>query len=404
TTIGSYNSSTCAVGDTIVLPVSVNMPPGISVGAIGLTIDFDNTKLLCIPTATNSGVYATQVNPMVAAGFLSNVTFFSNQNPNPPYSASTRNQFRAVWFNLVPVAFNGLMFNLRFKVLSTGGSTVKWDLATPGNCEYADELADLISNCDFTDGNITCSSAGIGPCAPLNASITPSGPTSFCQGGSVTLEAYISAGLTYQWRNNGTDIPGATNATFVASNTGSYSVLITNGSTCSSLLTPVPVTAIFNSINNNLFAVDSLFHCGDSLVLDVGTGYSRYEWSSGDTNQTKTVRYTGWHRVRVYDGLCSVEDSVFVSIIPELIEQNDTTICSGSSIELNLQGSGIHGSLRNGLVGYWPFIGNANDESGNGNHGIVNGATLTSDRFGNQNSAYDFDGNDFISTNLNRGN
>ncbi|MFM7590032.1 MAG: hypothetical protein ACKO55_13065, partial [Bacteroidota bacterium] len=274
TTIGSYNSSTCAVGDTIVLPVSVIMAPGISVGAIALTIDFDNTKLLCIPTATNSGVYATQVNPMVAAGFLSNVTFFSNQNPNPPYSASTRNQFRAVWFNLVPVAFNGLMFNLRFKVLSTGSSTVKWDLATPGNCEYADELADLISNCDFTDGNITCGSAGIGPCAPLNASITPSGPTSFCQGGSVTLEAYISAGLTYQWRNNGTDIPGATNATFVASNTGSYSVLITNGSTCSSLLAPVPVTAIFSSINNNLFPTDTLLHCGDSLALDAGNGSS----------------------------------------------------------------------------------------------------------------------------------
>jgi hypothetical protein len=30
----------------------------------------------------------------------------------------------------------------------------------------------------------------------------------------------------------------------------------------------------------------------------------------------------------------------------------------------------------NGLVGWWPFNGNANDESGNGNHGTVNGATL----------------------------
>ncbi len=46
----------------------------------------------------------------------------------------------------------------------------------------------------------------------------------------------------------------------------------------------------------------------------------------------------------------------------------------------------------NGLVGWWPFNGNANDESGNGNHGTVNGATLTNDRFGNANSAYNFDG------------
>jgi hypothetical protein len=42
----------------------------------------------------------------------------------------------------------------------------------------------------------------------------------------------------------------------------------------------------------------------------------------------------------------------------------------------------------NGLVGWWPFNGNANDESGNGNNGTVNGATLTTDRFGNANNAY----------------
>ena len=40
-----------------------------------------------------------------------------------------------------------------------------------------------------------------------------------------------------------------------------------------------------------------------------------------------------------------------------------------------------------GLVGWWPFNGNANDESGNGNNGTVNGATLTTDRFGVANKA-----------------
>ena len=51
----------------------------------------------------------------------------------------------------------------------------------------------------------------------------------------------------------------------------------------------------------------------------------------------------------------------------------------------------------NGLVGYWPFNGNANDESGNGNNGTVNGATLAIDRNGNENSAYSFDGYTSIS-------
>ncbi|MCK4663035.1 MAG: hypothetical protein KAT68_09235 [Bacteroidales bacterium] len=50
-----------------------------------------------------------------------------------------------------------------------------------------------------------------------------------------------------------------------------------------------------------------------------------------------------------------------------------------------------------GLVAHYPFSGNANDESVNNNHGTNFGATLTTDRFGNENSAYEFDGyNDFI--------
>ncbi len=49
------------------------------------------------------------------------------------------------------------------------------------------------------------------------------------------------------------------------------------------------------------------------------------------------------------------------------------------------------------LVAFYPFDGNANDESGNGHDGIVNGAILAEDRFGNPNSAYLFDGaNDYI--------
>lgn len=45
-----------------------------------------------------------------------------------------------------------------------------------------------------------------------------------------------------------------------------------------------------------------------------------------------------------------------------------------------------------GLVGYYPFTGNANDYSGNNLNGTVSGATLTTDRFGNPNCAYSFNG------------
>jgi hypothetical protein len=45
-----------------------------------------------------------------------------------------------------------------------------------------------------------------------------------------------------------------------------------------------------------------------------------------------------------------------------------------------------------GLVAYYPLNGNATDMSGNGNNGTILNATLTSDRFGNPNSAYEFGG------------
>ena len=48
----------------------------------------------------------------------------------------------------------------------------------------------------------------------------------------------------------------------------------------------------------------------------------------------------------------------------------------------------------NGLAAYYPFNGNANDLSGNNNNPTYNNATLTSDRQGNLNSAYHFNGVD----------
>ena len=49
-------------------------------------------------------------------------------------------------------------------------------------------------------------------------------------------------------------------------------------------------------------------------------------------------------------------------------------------------------TLHNDLVAYYPFNSNANDASGHGNNGVVHSATLATDRFGEVNSAYSFDG------------
>jgi hypothetical protein len=69
-----------------------------------------------------------------------------------------------------------------------------------------------------------------------------------------------------------------------------------------------------------------------------------------------------------------------------------------STVGITVSCPSLSPSLQEGLVGYWPFCGNANDESGNGNHGLVNGAMPVEDRFGTESAAYAFNGlNSFIS-------
>ena len=57
------------------------------------------------------------------------------------------------------------------------------------------------------------------------------------------------------------------------------------------------------------------------------------------------------------------------------------------------------------LIGSYSFTGNANDSSGNNYNGTLNGnPSLTTDRYGRSNSAYAFDGNDYIYTSDNMAN
>lgn len=63
---------------------------------------------------------------------------------------------------------------------------------------------------------------------------------------------------------------------------------------------------------------------------------------------------------------------------------------SVTSSVVSLTLSGVNSALWQGLVAYYPFNGNANDESGYGDNGTVNGAHLTADRFGGYGKAYYF--------------
>lgn len=74
------------------------------------------------------------------------------------------------------------------------------------------------------------------------ATIVASGPTTFCTGDSVILNANTGSGLTYKWKKNGSNISGATKTSYTAKTAGTYKVLVTNQSACTKLSAGVVVT------------------------------------------------------------------------------------------------------------------------------------------------------------------
>ena len=125
-----------------------------------------------------------------------------------------------------------------------------------------------------------------------------------------------------------------------------------------------------------------------------------YSWvRTLKNNESDLIRYDN----EAKDGFSVrfVQDSDSCSEVS--ITASESEVCAGVSVDLTAISALVAGStactsaelpanLQNGLVGYWPFCGNANDASGNGNNGTVTGPTLTSDRLGNSNNAYSFDG------------
>ncbi|MEN9002595.1 MAG: LamG-like jellyroll fold domain-containing protein [Flavobacteriales bacterium] len=212
----------------------------------------------------------------------------------------------------------------------------------------------------------------------------------------------LQGNKSYQWSTGDT----TSSISVSPDSTTTYYVTISNG-----IHSCVDSVMVFVNNPQFQFSQDTITSCNqDSVLLDAGAGFASYYWSNGDSTQTTYAKATGMYSVQVTDtNGCSAEDSVFVSIINDSIIQNDTTICKEDSVSLSVSqpmgqaltvcnGNNLPSNLQTGLVGYWPFCGNANDESGNGNNGTVQGPFLTNDRFGNANSAYEFDGiDDFIS-------
>ena len=84
--------------------------------------------------------------------------------------------------------------------------------------------------------------------------------------------------------------------------------------------------------------------------------------------------------------------TVLNGVVDKVIVGNAGTGYTGSPVVTIAAPPSPKPPFSDGLVAYYPFSGNANDESGTGNHGVVHGATLAPDRFGTAGSAYSFNG------------
>ena len=128
----------------------------------------------------------------------------------------------------------------------------------------------------------------------MAASITPSGPTTFCDDGNVWLFAPVNASYTYQWYNSGTAIPGATVDSAMMTASGSYWVEVTVPGACTMVSPPISVTELAEpaapsniTITAPVGATNPVTICDGtnvSLMYSGASPASQYLWAVNGTN------------------------------------------------------------------------------------------------------------------------
>ncbi|MBM3410246.1 MAG: hypothetical protein FJY18_01260, partial [Bacteroidetes bacterium] len=160
----SFVPSTGCIGDTIT--VGVNLAYGFNLGAITLGLNYNASQF--------EYVGSSNVATSVAANFLVN-------SPAPGGSVLVS------WYDVNSANINGLLFNMRFRVLVAGASSpLTWDVAFN---ELADSSAAVISGVTYTNSTVSSQST---PATTLNSVVcSPStvtvGTQTFASSGTYTV-------------------------------------------------------------------------------------------------------------------------------------------------------------------------------------------------------------------------
>ncbi len=162
-----------------------------------------------------------------------------------------------------------------------------------------------------------------------SSSVIDLGPDeSLCGVNSFTINA--GAFDSYIWSD------GSTNPSLTVSNSGTYTVTVTDGFNCE--LTDEIEVNLFPAASVDL-GPDQDFCLGliPDITFDGGAGFAQYTWSDGSMGQTLTTNQVGtyWVEVMSADG-CIGSDTVLIGTFPVigLDLGEDLTICANDTIAL----------------------------------------------------------------------
>lgn len=156
---------------------------------------------------------------------------------------------------------------------STGATSASIRVSTPGS--YYVTVTNS-ANCSATSGWVTVSASAV-----PDVTIAANGPLSICLGSSRVLSVPSVGGTSYQWRLNGSDISGASSASYAATTAGNYSLWARSSAGCEATssalaLTTAPVPQ-FTIVTMAASAPD--YATGLTATLSSGATGTTYSWS-----------------------------------------------------------------------------------------------------------------------------
>ena len=297
-------------------------------------------------TATQAGTYSAIIIEGTCRVPASN-TVEVTVNPNPSGNISPANPSICSGGSVTLTATGGTSYTwFRNGIEINGENNATIDVSAAGTYSATLHQGDCSAPASNTS-EVTVTPAPTGTISPSNPEI--------CTGGSVILTA--TGGTSYIWFRNGTLINGQTDATFNATQAGTYSVTINQG-TCSGPASNTS-TVIVSSAPTGTISPSNTSICPSGSTVLTATGGSSYTWFrngneiNGETDATLNVTQPGTYSVTINLGNCSgpASNTSTVTVTPAptgTISPAIASICIGGSTVLTATGGTSYTWFRNG--------------------------------------------------------